>query len=76
MHVYRDGKVRRLKDGIRFADYKAKYPDAIQVTVPRIEEIEEWAEDEGCEAIDGCWIEPDGYCEHGFPSWLIALGWI
>ena len=25
-------------------------------------------------ASDGCWVEPDGVCEHGCPSWLIAVG--
>lgn len=24
-----------------------------------------------CEATDGCRVEPDGYCQHGCPSWLI-----
>jgi hypothetical protein len=28
----------------------------------------------GCEATDGCWVEPDGVCEHGCKSWLIVLG--
>lgn len=27
-----------------------------------------------CEAVDGCITEPDGRCEHGYPSWPIALG--
>lgn len=30
----------------------------------------------GCEATDGCWVEPDGTCPHGHPSWLIVLGLI
>jgi hypothetical protein len=33
-------------------------------------------EDGGCEATDGCFVEPDGTCEHGQPSWLLALGLI
>jgi hypothetical protein len=28
------------------------------------------------EATDGCYVEPDGTCEHGHPSWLIVLGLI
>ncbi len=31
-------------------------------------------EDGGCEATDGCWVEPDGTCPHGHPSWLRKLG--
>ena len=38
--------------------------------------LEEWAAGEGCDAVDGCWVEPDGYCQHGTPSWLLAMGWL
>lgn len=27
-------------------------------------------------ATDGCECDPDGYCEHGCPSWLLRLGLI
>ena len=43
---------------------------------PEIEQLEEWMDDGGCEATDGCWVEPDGVCEHGCNSWLIAMGLI
>ena len=42
---------------------------------PDLETIEEWMwEDFGCEASDGCWVEVDGRCPHGHPSWLLRLG--
>lgn len=25
---------------------------------------------------EGCEVEPDGYCEHGHPSVLVALGYL
>jgi hypothetical protein len=31
-------------------------------------------DDSGCPALDGCWVELDGYCPHGFPSWALYLG--
>jgi len=44
----------------------------------RLEEIleqpKDWEADGGCEATDGCWVEPDGYCEHAEPSWRVYLG--
>ena len=42
---------------------------------PSIEEIMdmEW-ERGGCEATDGCFVEPDGMCHHGHPSWMIRMG--
>lgn len=33
-------------------------------------------DDDVVEALDGCSVEPDGYCPHGYPSWLIFLGMI
>lgn len=40
--------------------------------------IETWMSDDesGCEATDGCYVEMDGVCPHGYPSWLLQLGWI
>lgn len=43
---------------------------------PDIEQLIEWESDGGCEATDGCWVEPDGTCEHGYRSWLLVLGMI
>jgi hypothetical protein len=44
---------------------------------PSLEELQRQLEDEGgCEATECCLVEPDGYCEHGQPSWLLALGLI
>lgn len=65
-----------LKDGVDFAAYKAKYPSAIKVRHPSICTLESWHYDGGCEAVDGCWTEPDGECQHGLPSWLLAFGMI
>ena len=47
-----------------------------KVEVPSIEQLEEWESEGGCEATDGCWVEPDGTCEHGKPSWLLRFGLI
>ncbi len=43
---------------------------------PSVDQLEEWLEAGGCEALDGCWVEPDGVCPHGSPSWLLHLGLI
>lgn len=38
---------------------------------PDDETLEEWMMDDGgCDATDGCWVEPDGVCPHGYPSWF------
>ena len=43
---------------------------------PTVEQLIEWENEGGCEATDGCWVEPDGTCEHGCKSWLIVMGLI
>ncbi len=43
---------------------------------PTGRQLREWMDKGGCEATDGCWVEPDGHCEHGCPSWMIVLGLI
>jgi len=48
-------------------------------TVEEPDEFETLADsllDSGCEATDGCWVEPDGNCCHGHVSWMIYLGYI
>lgn len=41
---------------------------------PTEEEVLFWMFDGVAEATDGCRVEPDGYCPHGHPSWLLELG--
>jgi len=43
---------------------------------PELEQLEEWCFDSVVEALDGCEVEPDGMCPHGYPSWLLVLGLI
>jgi hypothetical protein len=44
---------------------------------PSPETLEEWIDGDGaCAATDGCWVELDGVCPHGHPSWLLRLGLI
>ena len=68
--------VRTLKEGVTLAQYKEKFPDAIQVKVPSVKTMEKWDENGYCKAVDGCRVEPDGICSHGYPSWLMAMGLI
>ena len=49
-----------------------KYKEPIEPT-PDIEQLEQWSDEGGCYSTDGCWVEPDGICEHGYPSWLLQL---
>ena len=75
----RDGIIRRVKAGVDPKEYERNHPTAIEVTdpLPDQETLAEWMSDGGCEAVNcGCWTEPDGVCEHGNPSWLMALGYV
>ena len=51
------------------------YPEPTEPE-PDLEMLERWTFDGVCEATDGCEIEPDGVCEHGYPSWLLYVGLI
>ena len=73
--------VKRMKDHCTLEFLTGKYPkhswEEIEEPMPSQEDLQEWTSDGGCEAVAcGCWVEPDGHCRHGNPSWLIALGWI
>ena len=45
---------------------------------PDLDTLMAWENDGGCEAAcpHQCWVEPDGRCSHGHPSWLLKLGLI
>lgn len=46
------------------------------VPAPSVGQAMEWLDEGGAEATDGCWVEPEGTCEHGHSSWLIGMGLI
>ena len=43
---------------------------------PSMKTLEKWSFDGFAKTIDGCRVEPDGICQHGMPSWLLALSYI
>ena len=63
----------------RVSSYRLQLPSRVAETEPEppdIETLMEWEAQGGCEATDGCWVEPDGTCTHGRRSWLLELGLI
>lgn len=75
-----DGKWRRIATikGKTVAEYLAYrrnggWIDFKRGCVPSFAEIERMEYEGTTEATDGCTgIEPDGHCEHGCPSWVLA----
>lgn len=53
-------------------DYKFRWSTVIRP--PSIETLMEQEMDGVCDSIRGCRVEPDGHDDHGYPSWLLALG--
>lgn len=41
-----------------------------------LEDLEEAMSECGIETADGCYVETDGRCSHGFPSPMRVLGYI
>jgi len=52
-----------------------EYP-APTVPEPSLDQLMEMGAQGGCEATDGCWVEVDGICPHGHPSWLLYLEFV
>ena len=50
--------------------------DPSKAQAPDLETLIEWEAEGGCEAVDGCWVDSDGTCTHGCPSWLLVMGLI
>ena len=49
----------------------------VKVTAePSMATMERWTENGVAKALDGCRVEPDGYCAHNLPSWIRKLGYI
>jgi hypothetical protein len=83
MYIYRNNRVKKIVDGmsisqLRESGYFTRHPDAIVCNKPpSTAQLERMAESGTARAIDGCTgIEPDGHCQHGKPSWLLALNYI
>ncbi len=43
---------------------------------PSVATMERWMDNGIAPTPDGCEVEPDGTCEHGFRSWLVIFGMI
>jgi hypothetical protein len=63
-----------------FKGYERECNRQINITIgakaPTIQTLNKWVSEGIAKALDGCKTEPDGTCQHGFPSWLRALGYI
>ena len=65
--------LRTLKEGISFEHYREKYPTAKKVKKPpTMNTLQKWVCDGVAKSIDGCRVEPNGTCIHGYPSWLLV----
>lgn len=71
-------RLYKLRAGVTLEAMQAKYPDK-QIEVvepPSQEELREAVFDGVCgtPCEEGCDVEPDGECCHGYPSWLRLYG--
>jgi hypothetical protein len=61
---------RRQADALR----RGHNPDRPLTKAPSYAKMEAWMDRGIAKATDGCWVEPDGTCEHGCRSWMLVLG--
>ncbi len=77
--IWREHRILTIKDGMTIealnaGGYFERHPDAkVTNSRPTDATIEKWSETGTARALDGCKVEEDGTCLHGFPSWLLAL---
>ena len=59
-------------------DHTEKPAEESKLEPPDVETLIAWEAQGGCEAAcpHHCWVEADGTCPHGNPSWLLKLGLI
>ena len=48
----------------------------VDATPPMLSTLMRWERQGRSEAPDGCTVEPDGTCPHGYKSWLLLRGLI
>lgn len=46
----------------------------IKDKLPSTRTLEKYSDDGICPTPDGCKVEPDGTCQHGWNAWLLILG--
>jgi len=74
-----DGRARKIKPELSVEFMQGKYPEKrIEkcCAPPSIATMEKWVSNGVAKAVDGCRVEPDGICPHGYDSWISVLGWI
>jgi len=59
-------------------DHTGKPAAELELKPPDVETLIAWEAEGNCEVAcpHHCWVEPDGVCPHGNPSWLLKLGLI
>jgi hypothetical protein len=78
----RNFRLAALKPGVVLATYLRKEAEAgrkaspCKGVPPSLATLKQWTSDCVARATDGCRVEPDGVCDHGHPSWMLALGYI
>jgi len=75
------GVLKTLKDGVNFEEYVKRHNEkeiqVKKVRIPSVKTIKKNYEEYGTVSTpDGCEVEADGVCEHGYPSWLKIVGMI
>ena len=65
-----------MEEKTRISVKQWRMNEGLTDTVDYMARLEEIVMDSVCPAmcVHGCEVEPDGHCEHGNPSLLLALG--
>jgi len=74
-----NGILATLKEDVDYEKYKARNTlrdiEVIKTKIPTMKTVMKWDYDGYSKTPDGCKVEPDGTCPHGFPSFArIMMG--
>ncbi|OQX85673.1 MAG: hypothetical protein B6D55_07060 [Candidatus Omnitrophica bacterium 4484_70.2] len=66
----------KIKDGVSIETviqklYSKGYIDGV---APEFSTLMKWQNEGIARTPDGCRVEPDGICQHGYKSWLLIYG--
>lgn len=74
------GNIVNLKPGIVESEWlalkKSQGKLVKKVKIPGLRTMMAWNADGIAKSISGKKVEPDGYDPEGYPSWLLAMGYI
>jgi len=70
------GRLKEDRDPKEYAEMLVRERGWVHGCAPGYRTVERWVREGKAEATDGCIVEPDGVCSHGYPAWPRLYGFV